>query len=69
MIYQVKSRLKVAILFFIVAFLIAGVGVYVYIFKHKEPTHGVFVYNNDKEIKEALVCGHLYKPSKEDNHY
>ena len=69
MIYQAKSRIKITILFFLIAFIIAGFGIYYYIFRHKEPTHGVFVHNNNNEMKEEFVCGYLYKPSKKDNHY
>lgn len=50
-----KSRIKITILFFVMAFLIAGFGVYFYISRHKEPTHGVFVYNNDNDMKGE--CG------------
>ena len=69
MIYQVKSRVKIAVFLFFIAFVLAGFGVWFYIFRCKEPTHGVFVYNNDHVIREELVCGYLYKPSKKDNRY
>lgn len=69
MIYQVKSRVKIAILIFFIALILAGVGVYFYIFKYKEPTNGVFVDNNVHETREELACGYLCKPSKEDNSY
>jgi len=69
MIYQVKSRIKVAIVLFFILLMFVGFGVWFHTFRSKEPTHGVFVYNHDDGVREEQVCGYLYKPSKKDNHY
>lgn len=67
MIYQVRSRLKITILLFITVIMIGGAGTYFYLHRHKEPTHGEFVYNTEWEVREDIVCGYLRKPAQKDN--
>lgn len=64
--YGAKSRIKTILLLLVIALVLAGIGVYLYFFRNKEPTHGVFVYNTDHSIvvgEELMDYGHIYKTS------
>lgn len=54
---------------FITVMMIGGVGTYFYLHRHKEPTHGEFVYDTGWEIREDIACGYLRKSAQEDNGY
>lgn len=52
----------VMILFFVSLFIVGGAGGYYYYIRHKEPTQGIFVY--DQGIRgEEFIRGYLYQPS------
>lgn len=57
--YRFKSKFS-AVVVLLFSLVIIGGGVYYYYSKYKEPTHGVFVYE-DGYIKDgALDCGYIY---------
>lgn len=53
-------RGRIIILSLIALIAIAGTGSYLYYIKYKEPTQGIFVYEQDMR-KEEIVSGHLYQ--------
>ena len=53
---------RIIILSLIALVAIGGTGSYLYYIKHKEPTQGIFVYEQDMR-KEGIVSGHLYQSS------
>ncbi|HHX59831.1 MAG TPA: hypothetical protein GX707_03690 [Epulopiscium sp.] len=57
-----RIRGRIIILFFIMLVIITGWGGCFYYMKHKQPTQGIFVY--DQEMKrEECVSGYLYQSS------
>lgn len=57
-----RTRGRVMVLLFITLLIVAGSGGYFYYIKHKEPTQGIFVYNQEIR-REEIISGYLYQPS------
>lgn len=49
---------RTIVVLFLILFVVIGIWVYLYYSKHKEPTQGILVYQ--QEIRKELVSGYLY---------
>ncbi len=58
-----KVKMKFVSVILVMLVIILGLGTYVYVFKDKEPTHGVFVYDDGQDKGEGVLSGYLYSPS------
>ena len=57
-----RIRGRVVVLFLVTVIIMTGLGSYVYYIRHKEPTQGIFVYDQEMR-REEIVSGHLYQSS------
>lgn len=57
-----KTRGRMMVILFMTLLIVIGSGGYVYYIRHKEPTQGIFVYNQQLR-GGGFVSGHLYQSS------
>lgn len=62
-----KRKIRIGIVVLSITLIGIGSGGYLYYARHKEPTNGIFVFNQVRE--EASLIGDLYQPIQKDNHY
>ena len=56
-----RRKARLIILLFSVALIIIGSGSYLYFTRHKDPTNGIFVFDDIE--KGEIISGDLYQPS------